>query len=362
MLGGSNNYKHLENKINNLSDELKESIKELKLTNEKKLFLIKNNYPSLPIHLLSHEKIRLPEKLNENIIKEMNNSPELRNLLCVDLQNYLLNILREPQFYSRVLKEKKGTDELKTMRSIIFDLHQEEYPNLRKIKLFGFVSNHDKTNINENPDLSCYSSISKYYKLSIEKYISGKFEFDKHLIKPMIKILKIIDFDKYASDKKTYLYLDKKEIKHPNLQNFLSCLQYHTFFEDYVNSKFGSKKVTKNPIVLVNPEKQKDGNGNYGLDGYMELDGTLTIKNNEIVLIECKNSHNITGDHLVKFYGKASLIEKIYGIKTKKFIFSTGYKKPFCKNLEKYPDLKDIQIFDINDFRNGFKRLDKLIK
>ncbi|RLI99694.1 MAG: hypothetical protein DRP06_03035 [Candidatus Aenigmatarchaeota archaeon] len=364
MGGVSDNYQHLENNINNLGDELREPIKEMKISEDKKLFLVKNDYHQLPIQLLSHQRIRLPDELNENLIKKMDGSPNLRNLLCVDLQNYLLNILKDTHFYYNVLKENKNCDELNKMKSAISDIHHEEHRDLRKVKLFGFVSNQDNMNqtIQDELELNCYHSFSKYYQHSMEKYNSGKFNFETHLIKPTLELLKIINFDKYITDKKTYIYLDKEEIMHPNLQNFLSCLQYHTFFEDYVNSKFNSKNTTKNPIILINPEKKKCGNKIYGLEGYMELDGTLITKNNELILIECKNSWNLTEDHLIKFCGKASLVEKIYGIKTKKFIFSTGYRRPFCKNLEKFPDLEDIQIFDINDFRNGFKRLDKLIK
>jgi len=367
MKDESENYKYLESKISNLSDELKEPIREIEINKDKKLFLVRNNYELLPPQILIHDKIRLDEDTNKRIISEMINSVELLNFLCINFQNFL-GLLEKPKKFNKVLDENFDHKKITEMENNIATL-DEQFRDLKIVKLFGFMSEdymkNSRISSEKSKEFLIYELLAKYYKKEMRHYIKN-FDFIENILKPIKNISKMLSLkenEHYKTDNKTYIFFNPDSITEESVQNFLSCLQYHTFFEDYINSKLNvSTNPIRNPIILINPcDNYRKKENKHQLEGYTELDGTLIAKDGKIILVECKNSRNITEDHLIKLSGKASLIEKVYGIKTKKLIFSTGYRKPFCKNLEKYPDLKDIQIFDINDFRNGFKKLEKLL-
>ena len=93
------------------------------------------------------------------------------------------------------------------------------------------------------------------------------------------------------------------------------------------------------------------------LDGYIELDGSLLKKDGELIFLECKNSRNVTVEYITNFIGKVTLMEKIYGCKIKKMLFSTGFRYAIWWNLEAYPELNDIQIYDGSDFRKNYRNV-----
>ena len=67
-------------------------------------------------------------------------------------------------------------------------------------------------------------------------------------------------------------------------------------------------------------------------------------------------------DYMVKFVGKVNLIERIYEVPIKKLLFSTGSRAHIWRGLERYPNLKDIEIFDVFDFRDCYQNLYKRVK
>ena len=358
------NYEILEKSISKLRKKYSKFIRVKKLEDNKKLFLVDNDYPGLPSQIISHQKIRLPDEIDSDIVKEMESNKELRGFLCVDFQNFI-NLLENKSSFKKFFSMENLTDgQIDEMRNIILDEYYDPIfskSSLKILKLFGFIrkKEHFSESDIEEPKVLVYNLLENYYFRMLKFYFEKEYRvnFKKNILEPMIKILDILAEGKgYKTDRCNFMIIDENAISSENIQNFLSCLQFHIFFEDYINLKLISKgEMISNPLILINPMEIKGK-----IEGYFELDGSLLInKTNDLVLLECKNSRFITLEHLTHFLGKVLLVELVYGLKIKKIIFSTGLRSYIWEDLEKYPFLEGIEIYDREDFKNDFNRLFK---
>ena len=76
--------------------------------------------------------------------------------------------------------------------------------------------------------------------------------FDAHIKKPFKRFLEILGFDKV--DEYDDLVCLREKPQGNEIQNAFACLQFHVFFEDYINSFFGKFILINHPIKIINPQ------------------------------------------------------------------------------------------------------------
>lgn len=362
----------LNEKVSSLSEDTKGYIHKEPLWGGKYLLILNKNYPFLPPQHSSHERVKLPMEINKKIISEMRNDNAVKNFLSVDLQ-YFLSLFENDstfmRYFSRDLNRMGISEE--DCKRIIREIKRncmEEYDDenhsitLKLLLSFGVIDPFSRTELDlEEPDIFFMKFLQNYFFRNIIKFLGGtRFNFREHLLSPLIKILNIFEIDDlFITDNKTYLYLNELQIQEKIIQDFLCCFQYHSFFEGYSNSFFeGEGKILDNPLIIFNPSERRDRNGNFVLEGYFELDGSLCIiKDKKLILIECKNGDRIHPQHITNFIGKSRLIEKIYGVDIRKLLFSTGSRYWLWQNFEDYNSCSDIGIFCRESFIINFSDL-----
>lgn len=363
----------LEGKISPLSEETKKYIEKEPLWDGKYLLILNKNYPFLPPQHSSHERVKLPEKINKEIISEMKKDDAVKNFLSVDLQHFLSlfeNGLTFIRYFSRDLNRmgiseedcKRSLREVK--RTCMEDYDDENHSITLKLLLnFGVINPFSREEIDlEEPKIFFMKFLQNYFFRNIKKFLgSERFDFNRDVLSPLIKILNIFGIDNlFITDNQTYLYIDEAKIQEKIVQDFLCCFQYHSFFEGYANSFFDGKgKMLDNPLIIFNPIERRDVEGNLIFEGYFELDGSLCIiKDKKLILVECKNGDWIHPQHITNFIGKSRLIEKIYEVNIHKLLFSTGTRYWLWKNFEDYESCSDIKIFCKESFLRNFSDLE----
>ena len=341
------NYRELCNRLSRIPPNISKHVYSKEITEEpslKKMFFVSNNYPDLIPQMLCHSKIRLDSECNEKIILEMNKNIFFRNFLCVNIQQFLRIKQNE---YQRYIEPNEDP---------VFDRSE-----LKLVKNFGFMTNPRSMVLDDENEARYYYELFETYKTRLSFFLNFRetFDFEKHIKKPFKKLLEIVGHTSYCERRELIYVTDITECK---IQNIFSCMQLHTFFEDYVTSLFDQTSIfVKNPIILINPQLRKiktsETSRKNVLDGYIELDGSLLKKDGELIFLECKNSRNVTVEYITNFIGKVTLMEKIYGCKIKKMLFSTGFRYAIWWNLEAYPELNDIQIYDGSDFRKNYRNV-----
>jgi len=362
-------YPVLLKKISSIGPPESNFIKEIKLTDSKSLFLIDRSYPELPAQIRTHYKITLEQAILSKIINLMLQNDKIRVFLSVDIQ-YFVGLFDKPEEFIRYFKKYFGKLDGKCHQDVIDlieraksacleDYSDEKSINLQLFKSFLFITPFYRDNnfldIDE-PKMFFGRFLQYYYFKNIWKLTNKHPSFFDDIVCPLKEILSVFNItDQIQIDNKNFLVLDEKIVINKDIQNFLCCLQYHVFFEEYVNLKVSdNKNIIKNPLIIFNPSIHI-WNGKKTLEGYFELDGSLYIKENgKLHLIECKNGDMIHPSHITEFLGKACLIENIYGINIKKMIFSTGERFPLWIDLESFPDCKEIVIHDRKSFFKGF--------
>jgi hypothetical protein len=359
-------------KINNLSLESKKYILEKELWEGKKLFLLKNNYPYLPIQLSIHESNKIKNKILKALSKQMLQNPYVLRFLLINLQYFVEILMDENKFkkyFSKEIYNSKIEEESlqimldKIKRSSFFDELDELHDNisLKIFKFFGFINPEFESKDLDADELEVFISkfLSYYFKRNILKLKKEpKYSFRKDILVPLKVIFNLLGILKESeTDDSNFVIIRADILSKPDIQNFFTCYQYHLFFEEYVNSLYSQKGIIiKNPLVLFNPSETKKYRKNI-LEGYFELDGSLFIsKDKEIILLECKNSSVVKMQHLTHFLGKVSLIEKVYEVNIKKCLFSTGWRLPLWKEIELFDGCRDIKIFCRQLFLDGYSK------
>jgi hypothetical protein len=296
-----NNYDILVQKIKSVKirSNVKNYISEVNLNNDKKLFILENTYPDLINSLkVKFKKDEYIEKINELIDEDV----FVRLFIFID-------------FYNLIQKNYKENCDF-----------AEYNETLYIIKKFGFSKN-----------MSCkddfYIKMFKYYRSAIEN-AGNRFILEQYVLEPLRKIFKILNIE--LRENYAEYYLDMEDLKQETVQNFFIYWQHHNFYEDYVSRRicYGKKfeDYIFNPIILFNPCYIDSQNR---IEGYFELDGSLIIDNNNVIMLEFKNTKEITLEHVTNFLGKCYLLENIYGIKVIKRLYSSG-KNRIWKDLDKY--------------------------
>lgn len=367
-------YSVLLDKIKRISEENRVYIEDIKLSENTSLFLLKNNYPYLPPQISTHSAVALPDDKMSKIISLMKSNKDIKNFLSVDIQYFVNLLIKSPElFISKFKREFEGIKIQQTrdkrkfldkIKNICLDDYSEDRNiGLQIFKFIGFATPfYDSLDSElEEPKSFLAKCLQRYYFESIWKFNNERPNFEKQIVRPFKDIIEILgDIDSIQTNGRSIVYLELPNIMKKEIQDFLCCLQYHIFFEEYVNSIVDNEKgkIIKNPLIIFNPSEENDGHGKRILEGYFELDGSLFIGEKEtLYLIECKNGYNIKPDHITHFLGKVYIIEEIYGIKIKKMLFSTGERFPLWKDVEVFPKFCNICIFDKKSFMNGFSDL-----
>jgi hypothetical protein len=351
------NFKIINKKIDILPENEKKHLRYLKLDKEKNLYFLNEDYPKLPDRHKIHNISKM-EKSNE-LVELMKKNESVKNFLCVNFQFFLTSFDNNIK-----IKCKKNKDVIIDFNSLISFketfFFQPELPELEnKVKdvfsvlKFGFVKNKPQE-VDEN---LYYFNLSSFFLDKISYFKNCKLSFKSDILNPLKLILDVFDNDLYETDDETYIYIKEKIILE-KFEKFFYAFQLHKPFEYYVHSILKDNKfqiINPNPLIFVNPIYSK----NYkNITGYLELDGSFVLKEKKNFFIECKNSFNITQEHVTNFLGKTLLIENVYDIKIKKILFSTGSRYPIWKGIEKY---KNIFLFDVYDFKNNFSRVKNFI-
>jgi len=353
------NYEILEDAINSIPSILKPNIIEIPIEGGKKLFLVNNNYDGLPPQIRLHYN-RIEPEMTEKIIKEMNENQEFKVFCCIDFQDFI-NIMSDIVRFRKIFIGRNISQSVldETVNEFCEDYEDLgiRKADLKIISAFGFSEYRNRSieNVAEEPCCKLYSILQEYYyKKTIE--LMGRnyrFDFNKNIISPFHKLMSIVSKeDCLNTDNRHYSFIEPDLISDRTIQNLFICMQFHTFFEEYVTSHFPNGRIIKNPLVLINPTVKADGT----IDGYFELDGAFLIdENKQLTFIESKNSRLIKVEHLTHLIGKTNLIERVYDLNVKKLLFSTGERHWIWKGIEsKYGKMDDIKIFDLSNFRNGF--------
>ncbi len=287
-------YQVLLGKIKKISKANQKYIEEIKLSKDLSLFLLKNNYPHLPVQISTHSKVTLSDERMTKIASLMKSDKNVKNFISVDIQYFLtLLVSNQMVFISKFKKEfeRIGIIQMKDKREFLERVKSvclEDYPEGRKIhlqlfKFMGFITpfHNPKDTDLEDPEYFFSRCLEKYYFESIWTFNEQPSNFKDHILKPFLDVMEILGKkNSVQTDMKNIIYLDSPEINEKEIQDFLCCLQYHIFFEEYVNFLIDNKKdrIIKNPLILFNPLEERDRDGNLVIGGYFELDGSLFIK------------------------------------------------------------------------------------
>jgi len=365
----------LEKKISSLSEETKKYIRKENLWKKKYLRILNKNYPNLPVQHTSHEQIKLPTDISDEIISEMKKDRKVKNFLSIDLQHFLSlfeNVSSFMRYFKREVERSPHLDKSECERLIreiqnicLEDYDEENYSiKLKIFRFFGFMHpNFDENTLDlDEPKIFFIKFLQMYFFRNLRKFQKEgeRVNFRLDIREPFIKICDILKINGLVvTDNYGFVYLEEEKIEQKLIQDFFCCFQYHYFFEIYVNNLFKEKgTVLENPLIIFNPSEREDREGTLILEGYFELDGSLCItKDEKLILIECKNGDRIHPKDLTNFIGKSRLIEKIYGLNIDKLLFSTGSRFELWEKFEDYTSCSDIRIFCRKSFIENFSDL-----
>jgi len=367
----------LSDKIHKLNPISQKFIIKRELDTKEFLFILSKDYPNLPPQILYHEKIKLPKEILDKFIEEMKKDSNLRAFLCTDLQHFLSLFENYNKFYQyfywdfqnlNINSEEECRKIIRDINNTCLEELDEENSsiNLKVINFLGFImpnSKLEKIDLDEPKKIFAKLLELYYYKSSRKLVKDSVITFANNILRPLEKIANILGIaSSFDTDGRQFIFFNEEKIKEKLIQDFFCFLQYHCFFEEYVNSLFeGKGDLIKNPLVVFNPSEELFKK-RVSLHGYFELDGSLYIKGNkEIFFIECKNGDRVHPNHLTEFLGKVIFIEKVYGIKARKLLFSTGKRYPIWDNIEDFPSCSDISIFCNKSFLDNFSKAKSLI-
>jgi hypothetical protein len=338
------------------------------------LYMLRKDYPSLREELLIHEKVKLAQPIIEKITQEMHKNENFRLFLCVDFQFFIKCITEFPLFCSMFHSSLKKLN-IHNKKSIFKEINNtciEELDeisnniNLKRVLSFATCAFDERrkykngTELDE-PQIVFARLFTSFYHIQLKKLCPNleKIIFKDNILNPFNKLIDLIGMaSSISTDNNTYSCVKTSEISKIEIQNLFSSMQFHSFFEDYINSLFlGKGKLISNPLILFNPREELV-DGRKIIDGYFELDGSILTKNNEIIFVECKNSSKVSHSHITNFLGKVSLIEKIYGLTAKTLLFSTGKRDTCFKDLESYKDKTRFVIYCSDSFLKKYNNLE----
>jgi len=274
----------------------------------------------------------LVNRLENNLIKKAIDDKNLRDFLFVNIQG-VGEILYNK--YKRYIGSQNYEETVYLFRKFGFldsgDVKEDE-------ELLTFLS--DLTNEFAN-------KLGFLKNQSLTKFSSNKIKnFDEYLRLPFKILLKESGFEVESN-------LDYFDINDWNLQNLFLAWQDKTIFERVISKIIETKfkcKVYCSPYVVIDESDP--------LKHSLEFDNIFTF-DNKICFLELKNG-NITRNKVFEFLGKVKIVEEKYNLKVDKIaILGTGTKDPFFNNLI---ECKELGIFDIDDYRNDFKRFFNFLK
>jgi hypothetical protein len=300
------------NKI--LNSNLKESLFQDEFN--KKICFLNMNYPKFP--LIHYYK----NKLYENpFLKKIKNqfTIEIKDFLCVNL---------------KLILEENGFIHMDKNKLPFFD--KIGFNNHITLNSTDLIKD---CNFDEN-DLQKMLNILKYYYTEMNKYNY----YSEEKIMEIIKITyEIMEIETKGNEKLIYTNKILREISDIFINNI--------FYEKYINYKIEKntslKQIKTNYIPYLDTEQ-----------GYLEFDGIYINKESgELYLVECKNTFEFKLNDLKEFLGACQIIEKAYGIKTKKLLFTTGGRNTKTKEFEKINFNKELYLFDLDDFKKDYSNL-----
>lgn len=283
-------------------------------------FLLKNQYTNICFLTNEYKKFEeLHFKKNKlydsDLLKKIKtkfNDKKTVDFLCVNLRSDFLNRRLkdnkiEYNYKNFILSSTENFNET----TFSYDYNEEQFT------LAVILMNHYYEKINK------YSTYSKNDIIEICKNI---FEEEVQIFDQKIAYCKI--FEKYSE-----LFIN------------------NVFYEEYINYKIENntnlERIKTNYIPYLDTEQ-----------GYLEFDGIYINKENgDVYLVECKNTFEFKLNDLKEFLGACQIIEKAYGIKTKKIFFTTGERNTKTKEFEKINFNKELYLFDLDDFKKDYSNL-----
>lgn len=304
----------------------------------------------------------------------MNTNENFRIFMCVDFQLFV-KCITHYGFFCSTFKFALEKLNIKDGRAIFNEINNScidelddisNNINLKRILFFStcvFSENkkYFKGSELEEPQIVFARLFSFFYLKNLKRFIQKdkKISFTENILKPFNKLFELNGTkEALLTDNKNYSIIKEEYIQGQNIQNLMSSMQFHSFFEDYINNLFSEKgEIVNNPIILFNPRQETKKGKKLIIEGYFELDGSIFDDHGQITFIECKNTLEVKQNHITNFLGKVHLIEKVYNFNSKKILFSTGKRQDCFMGIEKYSKLTDFKIYCIDNFMDGYKGL-----
>ena len=278
-------YDTLRGKIALIDERSPGSIREIGFA-EKSLFIVDvGGYKKLDPVLQIRQDFDVKQiGLIEKIVEKMLFSPQFRDFICCNFQDYCSKLRESSDFkkYFEPYEERKLED-------------------FSKIREFGLISGRTDKVLPDELPLGLYYSFSQKFRRTLkENFKRGGRELDGIFQTSLDIIGKINGLRlQYESG---VMYFDSAAIE--KIDNFFLGWQMHSYYEHFVNAVIsraaGKAECFVNPLILVNPSFDSNG---Y-LTGFIELDGLLVRMDDKLFIIECKNSYQLKLEHLRSFHLK----------------------------------------------------------
>lgn len=281
--------------------------------------------------------LRLIDKIESKLLKDIFRNKELKDFLCVNIQDIGQELYEK---HKKFVESKNYDDSIFMFRN------------------FGFVNddsikNNDEEYYNYLKDLTnCFGSRidflgnKKILNLSKDK-IRG---FENNLLNPFVHLLNSININPKVSNKECF----EIDTSNSNIQNLIMAWQNKTIFERIIAKIIENKlkcKVYCSKYIVINQKNP--------LEYSLEFDN-IFVWNNRICFIELKNGL-IRRNEVFQFLGKVRAVENYYGFKINKIaVIGTRVKEEIFSELEeKMPNFK---VFDVEDYQNDFENFFEFIQ
>jgi len=293
------------------------------------------NYPSNLFPKI--KSILLVDQIEDKLLKNINKNRELRDFLCVNIQD----------IGQELSKKYRKFIELKNTEGSVFVFRNFGFMNGNSIK------NNDEDYYNYLKDLTLQFGLKLGFlkDKNIIGFNDDKIKgFENNLLNPFSQLLKSVGSNRQVSSKE----LMEVDASPKDIQNLLMAWQNKTIFERVI-----AKLIENELRCNVHCSKHVIINSKDPFRYSLEFDN-IFVWNNRICFVELKNG-SINRNDVFQFLGKVRAVENYYGFRVNKIaVIGTKPKENIFEELEtKMPTFK---IFDIEDYRDNFKRFFQFIK
>jgi len=282
--------------------------------------------------------LRLINKIETHLLKNICTDKELRDFLCVNIQAI--------------------GDELHKKRYFKFIESKNQEESIFVFKKFGFV-NDDSMKKNEEEYYNYLKDLTLDFASKIDFLGNKKIldlnknmvrNFEVNLLNPFLHLLRSINLNPKSLNKDLF----EIDAKSPDVQNLIMAWQNKTIFERVIarliNNKLKCEVYCSKFIVI---------NNNDPLAHSLEFDN-IFVWNNRICFIELKNGL-IKRNDVFTFLGKVRAVEEYYKLKVNKIaVIGTRTKDETFDELES--KVTNFKVFDIDDYYNNLERFFEFIK